>query len=194
MSWLSKLSGVHISPKGVRLSAPDPIGTVKDIAHNPLPLLGALAIPGVGGLLGEIPGLGAVGGALSHIPGASKVGSLLGIGGAGNGAFGGAIPDAAMGIPSSSGGLGGLVGKLGGGGFDLSKLLQAASGAEGVYNTLQSNKYRGQAIDLAKQQNATAAPLRAAAQSKLLNSAPPDLSSVYQNPQNPFSPHYRSLS
>lgn len=194
MSWLSQLTGVNISPKGVSVSRPDPIGTVKSIAQNPLPLLG-LAIPGVGsalgGILGSIPGASAVGGALSSIPGVSSVEGLLGMGGgAGTEAAGGA----AMGLPSSAGGLGGMISKLGGsGGWDLNKILQAASGAEGAYNTIQSNKYRGQAIDLANQQNANAAPLRTAAQGKLL-STPPNLSSIYQNSQNVFSPSYRSLS
>lgn len=48
MSWLSKATGIHISPKGVHLSAPDPIGTVKDIAKNPLQPITS----GVGDLVG----------------------------------------------------------------------------------------------------------------------------------------------
>lgn len=81
MSWISKLTGVHVSPHGVSLSRPDPIGTVKDIAHDPLPLLG-LALPGVGsalgGVLGSIPGVGAAATALSSIPGLGALESGVG--------------------------------------------------------------------------------------------------------------------
>jgi hypothetical protein len=73
-SWLSKLTGVHISPKGVSLSAPDPIGFVKDVITNPIAdiAIGTLLIPGVGGAVLHAAGsvLGAGVGVVKAIPSA----------------------------------------------------------------------------------------------------------------------------
>lgn len=166
MSWLSKATGVHISPKGFSLSAPDPLGTVKDIVQNPLPLLG-LALPGIGsalgGVLGSLPGAAAVGGALSSIPGASAVGSALGAGGAA-GAATSAIPDAALGIGSGGSiGLGGFLGKAGefltkDGGKNA---LGVAQGINAALQQKKSNDYARQALDTVEGRYNAQAPLRA---------------------------------
>lgn len=142
ISVLSRLTGIHINPlKGqAHLSAPDPIGAVKETISHPLPLLAALALPGVGGAIGgalsSIPGVGAVGTALSHIPGATAAGKFLGLGG--GEAVGGAIPDEAFGARSPislSSILGGakdfLTGNHG---------MNALGVAEGVNSALQQRK------------------------------------------------------
>jgi hypothetical protein len=96
-SWLSKLTGVHISPKGVSLSAPDPIGFVKDVVTNPIAdvVLGSLLIPGVGSALLSAAGstVGAAGSVLHAIPAAigglahavtGAAGAVSGVAGAAN--------------------------------------------------------------------------------------------------------------
>lgn len=168
MSILSKLTGVHISPHGASLSRPDPIGAVKDAVHNPLPVLGALALPGVGGLLGAIPGIGgalasgagAVGGALSHIPGAQSVESILGGGGAGASA----IPDEAFGAAGNGGGgVSGLIGQAGhfltgNGGKNA---LGVAQGISSVLDQQKANNYAKDALGTVEGSYAQRAPLRA---------------------------------
>lgn len=172
MSWLSKATGIHISPHGASLSRPDPIGTLKDIAHNPLPLLGALAIPGVGGLLGSIPGAAAVGGALSHVPGVSALGAALG-GGAGEAATASAIPDSAFGLPATAGaaggGGGGLLGTIEGLAGKAGHYLAGNNGmnalgiAQGINTALQqkkANDYAKQALGSVEASYNQRAPLR----------------------------------
>lgn len=86
MSWLSSLTGIHISPHGVSV---EPGKLIADV--------GALALPGVGGLASHIPGVGAAAGALGHLPGVASIAGLLGIGG------GGAAPgDAGVPLPNTS--------------------------------------------------------------------------------------------
>jgi hypothetical protein len=96
-SWLSKLTGVHISPKGFSLSAPDPIGFVKDVVTNPIAdvVLGSLLIPGVGSAVLSAAGsaVGAAGSVLHAIPAAigglahavsGAAGAVSGVAGAAN--------------------------------------------------------------------------------------------------------------
>lgn len=85
MSWLSKLSGVHISPHGIKIEPMKALGTALTIGS-----FGGLGP--VGAALGHIPGAAAIAsgagkvkGALSMIPGAGKIGEVVanhgGIGG-----------------------------------------------------------------------------------------------------------------
>lgn len=183
MSILSKLTGVHISPHGASLSRPDPIGAAKDVIHNPLPVLGALALPGVGGLLGAIPGIGgalasgagAIGGALSHIPGAQSIESILGGGGGATAAGASAIPDAAMGLPTSvsgGGGVGGLIGKAGSflTGNGGKNALGVAQGISSVLDQQKANNYAKDALGTVEGSYAQRAPLRAQGVQQLLAS------------------------
>lgn len=90
MSWLSSVTGIHVSPKGVKIEPLKALGTVATLgtlgAAGPLAgVLGGVggalkAIPGVaavGGALKAIPGVSAIGNAVSHIPGASAAGDFL---------------------------------------------------------------------------------------------------------------------
>lgn len=185
MSWLSKATGVHISPHGAHLSRPDPIGTLKDVAHNPLPLLG-LAIPGVGsalgGLLGAIPGVGAIGGALGSAAGGvgTALSSIPGVGGllgGASGAIGGAIPDEAMG---GGGGLGGLLkgaeGWLTGSGGK--NAIGLAQGINGILDQKKSENYGKDALGAATGAYNAAAPLRAQGIQGMLNPQTADLSGL----------------
>lgn len=157
MSWLSKATGVHISPHGAHLSKPDPLGAVSDAVHNPIfDTALAIGLPGVGsaitGALGAIPGIG---GALSA--GASA------IGGAASG-LGGGIAHAVEGIP----GVGGLVSKIGSevgehggvggllksglsflGGNGGQNLLGAAQGVDSVLQQRKADDYGKQALNTA---------------------------------------------
>lgn len=75
MSWLSKITGVGISPHGVKIDPLKAIGTALTVGS-----LGSLGP--VGAALGSIPGVSKVGSVLGSIPGISKVGGLAkGIGG-----------------------------------------------------------------------------------------------------------------
>lgn len=172
MSILSKLTGVHISPHGASLSRPDPIGAAKDVIHNPLPVLGALALPGVGGLLGAIPGIGgalasgagAIGGALSHIPGVQSVESILGGGGGATAAGASAIPDEAFGAAANGGG--GVSGLLGQAGHFLTgnggkNALGIAQGISSVLDQQKANNYAKDALGTVEGSYAQRAPLRA---------------------------------
>lgn len=196
MSMLSKLGG------SVKKLVTHPKDWASSIAHQAtdpktiLGIAGTLALPGAGALLSKIPlvggtlaaGAGAASGALNS--GVGKVLSpLLGVGGASNGAgatpgFNPAIPDSAMGLPSGGGGNSSSL---------LNMLMQAGALGSGVYNTVQSNKYRGKAVNQATDAYSADAPLRDAAKKKLLSPFTPDLSDVYQNEQNPFSSRYRTV-
>lgn len=183
MSWLSKATGVHISPHGAHLSRPDPIGTLKDVAHNPLPLLAGLALPGVGGLLGAIPGIG---GAL-----ASGAGAVQGaVGGLGSGiahavegipGIGGAVGGAVHGIEGAvegHGGLGGLL-KQGAGwltGNGGKNALGLAQGVSSVLDQKKSNEYANKAVGTMEGAYNEKAPLRA------------------QGLQGMLAPHHEDLS
>lgn len=164
MSWLSQATGVHISPHGVSLSKPDPIGVAKTALTNPL-FDGALAI--------GLPGIGsAIGGALSAIPGASAVGGALG--GLGS-AVGGALSE----IPGASS-IEGLLGKAGGllTGNGGKNALGLAQGVDSVLNQQQANNYGKDALGAVTGAYNAAAPLRAQGLQGLLNPQAPDLSNI----------------
>lgn len=141
MSILSQLTGIHISPKGAKLTAPDPIGAGKAALSDPWVqggagiLTGGMAIPALMGAAGGLANgkgvTGAVTGALSGGL-AGKTGntvdsflsSLLSKGSSTPGAPGGTNwMDIAKGIFSGGGAdgqgslgtIGDLAGKLGGG-------------------------------------------------------------------------------
>lgn len=162
MSWLSKITGVHISPKGVHVEPLKALGTALTIGS-----LGGLGP--VGAALGSIPGAGAiskVGGVLSHIPGVGALESGI----------------------DKLGGLKGAVSKVGSFlGDHGDQLLGAGSLYEGYNNSKKSTDLMNQALDTAKQSYAERAPLRTAGISGMMNETRPDLSSIYVNPSNPYS-------
>lgn len=165
MSWLSKISGIHVSPHGIKIEPLKALGTVATLGS-----LGALGP--VGAALGSIPGAGAVasgvskvGGVLGHIPGASQVGNMI----------------------TGGKGLSGAVSKIGGFlGDHGDQLLGAGSLYEGYKANQKSNDLMNEALSTAKQSYADRAPLRSAGVSGMLNTQRPDLSSVYAS-ANPYS-------
>lgn len=186
MSILSKLTGIHISPSGAHLSTPDPIGAVKDAVHNPLPVLGALALPGVGGalggLLGAIPGASAVGSALSSIPGVGAITSGIGkINDIADKVGGSALGDAARAL---NGGkaltLGNLAGEAksavtGNGGLNA---LGIAQGVSSILDQKKAGDYANKAVNTAQSAYDAKAPLRAQSLEQLLHPQAPDLSNL----------------
>lgn len=186
MSWLSQATGIHVSPHGVSLSRPDPIGVAKTALTNPLfDTALAVGLPGVGSLLGSAGS--AIGGAVSSIPGLSSLGGLLGgAGGAlGEGAAGtglGGIADAAAGgggggIASSIEGLLGGAGKqlLGNGGLNL---LGIAQGLNATNLGKKSNDYTNAAINSAQNAYNEKSGIRQQALAGLQNPTPPNLSNL----------------
>lgn len=165
MSWLSNVTGIGISPKGVKISPLKALGTVATLGSMGAlgPVAGALnAIPGAGAVMS---GVSKVKGALSAIPGASAVGSGI----------------------SKMGGLKGAVSKVGGFlGDHGDQLLGAGSLYEGYQANQKSNDYMNEALHYAKDSYDTRAPLRSAGVSGMLNETRPDLSSIYQS-GNPYS-------
>lgn len=165
MSWLSQATGIHVSPHGVSLSRPDPIGVAKTALSNPL-VDGALAfgLPGIGGAIG------AAGSALSHIPGAQSVESILG-GGAGAAGVS-AIPDEAFGSAANGGGVSGLIGKAGDflTGNGGKNALGVAQGVSSVLDQQKANNYAKDALGTVEGSYAQRAPLRAQGIQQLLAS------------------------
>jgi hypothetical protein len=89
----------------------------------------------------------------------------------------------------------GLTGGSGPGGLNLSNLLQTGAGAEGVYNALQSNKLRSQAMDAATQNFAQRAPLRTAGVNMLSPITRQSSMAPYVNQANPFAQsQFRTLN
>jgi len=166
MSWLSKISGIHVSPHGVKIEPLKALGTIATLGS-----FGALGP--VGAALGSIPGAGAissgvskVGGILSKVPGADKLGSLV---------------TGGKGIPGAVSKVGSFLGDHG------DQLLGAGSLYEGYKANQRSNDLMNEALHYAKDSYDTRAPLRTAGVSGMLNQQRPDLSSVYANPSNPYS-------
>lgn len=164
MSWLSEATGIHISPKGFKVEPQKVLTNAASVlTGNPM-----LAVGNV---------LGAVRGGAQPTPSYNPGVSLPNMG-AGGGVLSGA---------ASGSGTGGSSGNL------LNTLLQIAAGGSGVYNTIKSNQQRGKMVNQATGAYNADAPLRDAAKKKLLSPVTPDLSSVYQNDQNPFSSRFRSF-
>ncbi len=131
---------------------------------------------GVGKVASFIPGVGTIGGAV--LGGLGGLAEGKGLGGALSGAAAGAIP----------GGGGGLLKTIGGG------LLKAAPAIMGGISMVQGAKKQGQAdkmaadaLRLKQQQYQDFAPIRALGIQGLQNTQRPDLTSIYQNKQNPFA-------
>lgn len=135
MSWISKLTGIGISPKGVKI--------------DPLRALGTVATIGTLGSAGPLAGI------ISKIPGAAKVvGASKGITGALG--MGGAAAGGAAGTVAQGGGMLDRFRSIGGmlkGGLDL------ANTANTVYSGYQGAKLRG---NMAAQADAQAAENAAA--------------------------------
>lgn len=165
MSWLSKITGVHISPHGVSIEPLKALGTVATLGSMGAlgPVAGALeAIPGAGAVMG---GLSKVGGALSSIPGAGAIESGV----------------------SKLGGVSGMANTAGG--FLKNhgdQLLGAGSAYQGYKDSQKSNDLMNQALGIANQSYADRAPLRTAGVQGMVNNKAPDLSSVFAS-GNPYS-------
>lgn len=173
MGLLGSLAHLVEAPfKGAAHLVEDPSGWASNVAHQAtdpktlLGLAGALAIPGVGGLVSSIPG---VGGALASGAGA------LGIGGGATGGTASAIPDAAMGIggaatgadaaAGSSGVLGSLEGLAGKAGSFLTgnggkNALATASALSSYLNQQKANDYAKNALGSIEDSYTQRAPLR----------------------------------
>lgn len=163
--------------------------------------LGALAHgDGLGGAL-KYGALGATSGlANSKLLGGGglkAIGSKLGIGGHSGGGYDINNPaDNIFAGSASGGGGGGLLSSLGGIGSGLlgglkkvgiDNILGGGALGYGAYQQKQAGDMRDKALKLITDDYATRAPLRTQGLQGMLNETPPDLSSIYSDPQNPFS-------
>ena len=159
MSWLSSITGVHISPKGVKIEPLKALGTIATLGSFGAlgPVAGALeAIPGVGAIAS---GAGKIGSAIGSIPGASSLGDFL------------------------KSGVSKIPGVLGSALDDPLKTAGVVSGA------LDSAKARGlqtEAINAARAGYDSRAPLRDMALQGLLHPKQRDLS-FYADSGNPYA-------
>lgn len=171
MSWLSKVTGIGISPKGIKIDPLRAIGTVAGLATG-----------GVGSAL-----MGAAKGALGSaavraIGGGSSAQPTPGISSA--------IPDEAFGL-EERGGLGGLVGKAGDflKGNNGKNALGVLQGLNAAMQQKKANDLANSALRGAEGMYAERAPLRAAGMRGLLNPQAPDLaplrSTIYTG--NPYA-------
>ena len=164
MSWLSQITGVHVSPKGFSV---EPAKLLGDAA--------ALAIPGVGGALGKIPGIG---GALSGL------GAKLG-GGAAIGAVAPLLKNAVGGgtsgaSPDQGGSGGGILGSIeglltGNGGLNA---LGIAGGVNSAMQQSQANNYAKNALSGVQSSYDARAPLRTAGIQGLLSPQTPSIAGL----------------
>jgi hypothetical protein len=165
MSWLSKLTGIGISPKGVKI---DPKKA----------LMTALAVgTGVGGF-GALTKLGTLG----KIGAGAKVASSV-VGGGGDdpgfvqgGNIAGADPGRFRQIGDFLKGNSRTIADLG-------------SVGEGIYDRYQENKQYGDA----RKDYAAAAPLREVGMRGLLDTSRPDVSSLFADPNSPQG-RYRTVN
>ena len=153
MSWLSKITGIGISPHGVKIDPLKALGTVAGLATG-----------GIGGAAIGALKSGALG-AIGHA-----------IGGQDGQEVAGAIPDAAMGI-HDSGGLSGLLGKAGdfitgNGGRNA---LGVAQGINAAMQQRKSGQLANEALAQARSSYAERAPLRAQGLQQLMNPQTQDL-------------------
>lgn len=157
-------NGIHVDPAKLALTA------------------GALALPGVGSLVGHVPGVSSLGGALKEIPGVSSIAEILG--GSGDP---GRMPDLSY-DPDTGMVTGGAAGSGGGGLLsDISGFLTGNGGRNALgimqgVNAAQlgqkSNQFANDAVNSAQSAYAAKAPLRVAGIQGLLNPQTQDLSSL----------------
>lgn len=176
MSWLSQITGVHVSPKGFSV---EPAKLLGDAA--------ALAIPGVGGELSKIPLIGsALGGLANKVSGAGHAPAIAAAMPMIKNAVGSA--PATAGADQSGGGgiLNSLEGLLtGNGGLNA---LGAAEGVNAAMQQKQSTNYAKSALGGVQQSYDARAPLRAAGIAGLTNPQIPSLSGLSSIAgRNPFA-------
>lgn len=164
MSILSKVTGIHISPKhGIHI---EPLKAISTLAT--LGSFGALGP--VAGALSAIPGAGAVAGAASKIGGALKaIPGVSAIGGAIKG-IGGQVLDAAKANP-------------------LDTALSIGSGANALAQQQKADALRRQMLSYATQGYDAKAGLRNAGLSAAMNpQVPAGFSAIpYQDRGNPYA-------
>lgn len=168
MSVLSKITGIGISRKGIKINPGRALSTALTLGS-----FGALGP--VAGMLGKVPGIAKIGGAL-------KLGGLFGKGAGAVNSMG-AEPGRFRSIGQFFGGKDGL------GMDDVMKYGEAAGDA---YDAYQGNQRRNRAVRMAEQELAAGAPMRDAARRTLMDDSRPDLSGVFTEPQAP--PRYRRVN